>query len=110
MDNLSTRWTREIRAWAAASNLQVVPTPTDASFLNRIECHFRAIGEFTIKNTDYPDWDTWPKRWPTTSACATASTAAARSPRSKPAPRRMIKLLCRTTKTRDPLGAPSGNG
>ena len=32
-------------------------TPTYASFLNRIECHFWAIGEFVVKNADYPDWD-----------------------------------------------------
>jgi transposase len=61
MDNLSTHWTREIRDWAAGGNVELVPTPTYASFLNRIECHFWAIGEFTIKNADYPDWDTLAK-------------------------------------------------
>jgi transposase len=61
MDNLSTHWTREIRDWAAESNVELVATPTYASFLNRIECHFWAIGEFTIKNTDYPNWDTLAK-------------------------------------------------
>jgi transposase len=61
MDNLSTHWTSEIRTWATDSNVELVPTPTYASFLNRIECHFWAIGEFTIKNTDYPDWHTLAK-------------------------------------------------
>ena len=28
MDNLSTHWTREIRDWAADSNVELVPTPT----------------------------------------------------------------------------------
>lgn len=32
-------------------------TPTYASFLNRIECHFWGIGEFVVNNADYPDWD-----------------------------------------------------
>jgi transposase len=58
MDNLSTHWTPAIREWAADNNMDLVPTPTYASFLNRIECQFWAIGEFVIKNADYPDWDT----------------------------------------------------
>jgi transposase len=56
MDNLSTHWTEDIRSWADQSNVELVPTPTYASFLNRIECHFAAISEFVIKNADYPDW------------------------------------------------------
>jgi transposase len=55
-DNLSTHKTPAIREWAAESNVELVFTPTYASFLNRIECHFWAIGEFVIKNADYPDW------------------------------------------------------
>ena len=58
MDNLSTHKTKEIREWAESNNVELVFTPTYASFLNRIECHFWAIGEFVVKNADYPDWDT----------------------------------------------------
>jgi transposase len=58
MDNLSTHKTAAIHEWAATSNVELVFTPTYASFLNRIECHFWAIGEFVVKNADYPDWDT----------------------------------------------------
>jgi len=57
-DNLSTHKTPAIREWAQNSNVELVFTPTYASFLNRIECHFWAIGEFVVKNADYPDWDT----------------------------------------------------
>lgn len=57
-DNLSTHTTPAIREWAADSNVELVFTPTYASFLNRIECHFWGIGEFVINNADYPDWDT----------------------------------------------------
>src|SRR4051794_15259114 len=60
-DNLSTHKTPSICDWAAVSNVELVFTPTYASFLNRIECHFWAIGEFVVKNADYPDWDTLTK-------------------------------------------------
>lgn len=56
-DNLSAHWTPAIRAWAADNNVELVPTPTYASYLNRIESHFGAISEFAVKNTDYLDWD-----------------------------------------------------
>jgi hypothetical protein len=36
MDNLSAHWTAEIRAWALASNVGLLATPTNASHLNRI--------------------------------------------------------------------------
>lgn len=61
MDNLSTHKTPAVREWAEKNNVELVFTPTYASFLNRIECHFWAIGEFVVKNTDYPDWPTLAK-------------------------------------------------
>ena len=60
-DNLSTHKTPAIREWAHTSNVELVFTPTYASFLNRIECHFWPIGEFVVNNADYPDWDTFAK-------------------------------------------------
>ena len=56
MDNLSAHWTPDIRAWAVANNVGLLPTPTNASHLNRIECHFWAYVEFVINGSDYPDW------------------------------------------------------
>jgi transposase len=56
-DNLSCHWTKEIRAYAAKNNIELVPTPTYASYLNRIECHLGVIDEFVVKNADYLDWD-----------------------------------------------------
>jgi len=44
---------------ADESNVELVPTPTYASYLNRIESHFGAIGEFVVKNSDYLDWDSF---------------------------------------------------
>lgn len=57
-DNLSANWTADIRAFAAANRIELVPTPTYASYLNRIESHFRPIQEFVFNNTDYHDWET----------------------------------------------------
>lgn len=34
-----------------------VPTPTYASYLNRIEATFGALDEFVCKNADYLDWN-----------------------------------------------------
>jgi transposase len=56
-DGLSSHWTPAIRTWAAANNLELVPTPTYASYLNRIEATFGALDEFVCKNSDYLDWD-----------------------------------------------------
>ena len=46
-----------IRAFAAANKIELVPTPTYASYLNPVECHFSAITEFVVTNADYLDWD-----------------------------------------------------
>jgi transposase len=56
-DGLSSHWTPAIRAFAAGNNMELVPTPTYASYLNRIEATFGAIDEFVCKNADYLDWD-----------------------------------------------------
>ena len=53
MDNLSAHWTPQIRAWARAHRVHLVPVPTYASYLNRIECHFWAYVEFVIRGSDY---------------------------------------------------------
>lgn len=61
MDNLSAHWTPDIRRWATANNVGLLPTPTNASHLNRIECHFWAFVEFVIKGSDYRDWTEFTK-------------------------------------------------
>ena len=58
-DNLSRQLDpRHPRSSPPANKIELVPTPTYASYLNRIESHFRPIQEFVFNNTDYPDWDT----------------------------------------------------
>lgn len=56
-DNLSANWTQDIRAYAVAHNIELVATPTYASYLNPVECHFFPISEFVVRNADYVDWD-----------------------------------------------------
>jgi transposase len=54
-DGLSANWTPDIREYAAHNNVELVPIPTYASYLNRIEAHFRPINEFVVANADYLD-------------------------------------------------------
>jgi transposase len=61
MDNLSAHWTPDIRRWAHDNNVGLLPTPTNASHLNRIECHFWAFVEFVIKGSDHNDWSEFTK-------------------------------------------------
>jgi transposase len=56
-DNLSANWVPAIRAYAADNRIELVPTPTYASYLNPVECHFSALTEFVVANADYLDWD-----------------------------------------------------
>lgn len=58
-DNLSANWTPDIRAFAAANKIELVATPTYASYLNPVECHFSAITQFVVANADYLDWDSF---------------------------------------------------
>jgi transposase len=61
MDNLSAHWTPGTCSWAVDNNVGLLPTPTNASHLNRIECHFWAYVEFVINGSDYPDWAAFSK-------------------------------------------------
>lgn len=56
-DNLSANWVPAIRTFAATHNIEPVPTPTYASYLNPVECHFSALTMFVVANADYLDWD-----------------------------------------------------
>jgi hypothetical protein len=61
LDNLSAHWTAAIQPWAVNNNVGLLPTPTDASHLNRTERHFWAFVEFAINGSDYPDWSEFSK-------------------------------------------------
>jgi transposase len=57
MDNfsphLSTKKDGRVGAWAAANNVELAYVPTNASYLNRIECHFTALRYFALNGTDH---------------------------------------------------------
>ena len=84
-DDLSANWTPEIRAFAADNRIELVPTPTYASYLNRIESHFTADQPSSSSRTPTTSTGTpSPTRSPDTSATATATTATAASPSWRP--------------------------
>jgi len=39
--------------WAAANNVEIANTPTNSSWLSRIEAQFTALRYFTLDGTDY---------------------------------------------------------
>lgn len=53
LDNASFHAKAEVLAYAAANRIKFYWTPTAASWLNRIECHFTAMKKFALDNTDH---------------------------------------------------------
>lgn len=53
LDNFSPHATHEVRQWCSTHNVHLVWTPTNASWLNPIECRFTAVKEFVIRNSNY---------------------------------------------------------
>ena len=51
--HLTTRHDRRVGQWAAANNVELAYTPTNASWLNRIEAQFTALRYFTLDGTDH---------------------------------------------------------
>lgn len=57
LDNLSAHATPAVRRWCRDNNIHLIWTPTNASWLNPIECQFTHVKEFVIRNSDYGDHD-----------------------------------------------------
>jgi len=51
--HLSTRKDKRVGRWAAASNAEIAYTPTNSSWMNRLECQFTALREFTLNGTGH---------------------------------------------------------
>jgi transposase len=51
--HLSTAKDARVGAWAAASNVEIAYTPTNSSWLNRIEAQFTALRYFALDGTDH---------------------------------------------------------
>ena len=53
LDNYGPHLKAEVVAWAWANKVRLYFTPTNASWLNRIECRFTELKEFALSNSDY---------------------------------------------------------
>lgn len=53
LDNFSPHATAEVRQWCRSHNVHLIWTPTNASWLNPIECQFTPVKEFVIRNSYY---------------------------------------------------------
>ena len=51
--HLTTRKDKRVGHWAAASNVEIAYTPTNASWWNRIEAQFTALRYFALDGTDH---------------------------------------------------------
>jgi transposase len=53
MDNYGTHITEAILKWSKSHNIRVYLTPTNGSWLNRIESQFTALKKFALQPSDY---------------------------------------------------------
>jgi len=53
-DNFSPHKKHQVRSWCAEHDVELVFTPSNASWLNWIECDFTALRYFTLDGSDYP--------------------------------------------------------
>lgn len=53
LDNFSPHRKREVRHWCRQNRLTLVFTATNASWMNRIECHFWPLRKFALCNSNY---------------------------------------------------------
>ncbi len=51
--HLSTARDGRVGAWAAANNVEIAYTPTNSSWLNRVEAQFTALRYFALDGTDH---------------------------------------------------------
>ena len=57
LDNASFHLKTEVREWAAKHQIRFYFTPSNTSWLNRIECHFTALRKFALNNSDFRTHD-----------------------------------------------------
>lgn len=56
-DGLSAHWTGDIQRWARKNKVTLVPTATNASWMNPVECHTGDVQKLALNGTDYKSWD-----------------------------------------------------
>ncbi|MFC0842403.1 IS630 family transposase [Streptomyces noboritoensis] len=52
--HLTTKRCRRVADWAESNNVEIAYTPTNSSWLNRIEAQFTALRYFALDGTDHP--------------------------------------------------------
>ena len=57
LDNAGFHLKDQVVQYAATHRIKFYFTPTGASWLNRVECHFTALRKFALDNTDYRSHD-----------------------------------------------------
>jgi hypothetical protein len=72
-DNYGAHGKLEVTVWCAANDIELVYTPTNASWLNWIECEFTAIRYFPSTAATTPTTPSSKQPSPATSAGATAT-------------------------------------
>lgn len=55
-DGLSAHWTDDIESWARRNKVTLVPTATNASWMNPVECHTGDVQKLALDGTDYRRW------------------------------------------------------
>lgn len=53
LDNFFPHHHHKVKDWAKVNNVELVYTPTYASWLNRIECHFGPLRKFVLEGSDF---------------------------------------------------------
>lgn len=53
MDDYGTHFKQEVLTWVWSHNIRLYYTPTNASWLNRIESHFAALRKFALEPSDH---------------------------------------------------------
>ena len=56
-DGLPAHWASDIRSWASSSNTKLVPTATNASWMNPVECHASDIQKLALNGTNHKSWE-----------------------------------------------------
>jgi len=51
--HLTTKRCRRVADWAGANNVEITYTPTNSSWLNRIEAQFTALRYFALDGTEH---------------------------------------------------------
>ena len=56
-DGLSAHWTPEVRLWAKENRVTLVPSATNASWMNPVECHAHHLQETAMAGSEYRSWE-----------------------------------------------------